>query len=74
MKHIEEHLNLEIRRFYIGLAVASDLWWLDVPTKLPSGTYRAYQLIGTQLKRYDEMFVFSAYLLFFKFTLAWFRK
>lgn len=70
-----KEFSIELRRAALSLSVATDLWYLaNVPTTLPSKTYRAYQLIGTQFKVYDEMFVCSFYVLWVKLSLAWWRK
>jgi|GEM_PF-3522752 len=74
MKHFSKQAGFEIKRFGAHIAVASDLWYLTVSNKLPSKTHRVYQVFGVAFKSYDEMFILSFYLVFFKFTLGWFRK
>jgi len=70
-----KEFSIEWRRGALSLAVATDLWYLaDVPTTLPSKAYRAYQLIGAQVKVYDEMYVCSFYVFFVRLSLAWWRK
>jgi len=66
--------RLKIDRFYANVAFAHDLWFLRVSTKLPSKEFKAYQLIGITFKLYEEIFVLTFHLLFFKFSLGWFRK